>query len=59
MACTFIVANGIVYFLVNLAFGKLKILNEYLFGVLPVKLLISVIATCVLINQFATFHRPW
>jgi hypothetical protein len=59
IACTFVVANGLVYFLMNLGFGKLKMLNEYLFGVVQVKLVISFVATCLLINQFATFHRPW
>jgi hypothetical protein len=56
---TFIVAYGVVYFVLDLIVGRMSFFNKIILGVFSIKSILCALTTFILINQFASYHKPW
>ena len=56
---TFIVAEGIVFFILNTFFGRIKVLNKSLLYSLTFKHLIFYSFGLLLLLIFTNFYKPW
>ncbi len=56
---TLIVAEGIIYFVMDLILGKIKLLNKTIAINVQIKHVIFYSTGLILLFVFAKFHRPW